>query len=99
MSGRHRQAAITQLGRVRTILGVVVIALSVAAILALVVQKGASRENAVLLAFFAAASYAGVQLVRASAKNERAHQDKLARLARDASDRPGGADAPDERRD
>ena len=90
------------MNRLRGATGVIVIASSVAGILLLLVQQGVSRQSAVLGAFFLAAAYVGVQLVRASGRNERAHAEKLAELAAQVrptrSDRPGGADPGDEPR-
>jgi hypothetical protein len=93
--------------RFRAIIGVGVIALSVAAILAIAVQFGVTRQGAALAAFFAAAIYVGMQLVRVDLRTERAHQEKLRKLlaevksgeadASRGSDRPGGADARDQR--
>jgi hypothetical protein len=76
---------------------VVVVAASAAGLLLLAVQHGVSRQSAVLGAFFLAAAYVGVQLVLASRRHSRAHARKLADLAA-GSDRPGGADPTDERR-
>jgi len=90
--------------RLRLLIGVFVVGLSVAALLTVGIKKGVSRESAVVLAFFVATIYAGWQLLRANWKVEREHQVKLARLldevkhAPPPSDRPGGADAGDQER-
>ena len=102
MSERKR-AAISHMARLRTVLGVVVVAVSMASMLALLVQNGFTRQSAALFAFFLAATYAGVQLARASHRNEREHEQELGQMLDESkrapprSDRAGGPDAPDQR--
>jgi hypothetical protein len=97
------------LRRFRLVIGVFLVGLSTVAILIAAMEKGMSRKNAVVVAFFLAVIYAGIQLLRANWKNEREHQEKLTRLldaqraappSREAppSDRPGGADPGDQLR-